>query len=86
MEFKSTQNESRSRKYTSLVCVQCREKHRRCDGQQPCLRCKNWNLVCTFTKTKPRGGNHRTPKITEKIVLEPQPISKCYKKKSIFCN
>jgi hypothetical protein len=45
-----------SRKYVSLACKNCRDKHRRCDGKIPCTRCFNLKLECQYVHAKTRGG------------------------------
>jgi Zn(2)-Cys(6) binuclear cluster domain-containing protein/transcription factor-like protein len=44
------------RQRSSLACVQCRNRHSRCDGAAPvCSRCLGLNIQCVYLKSR-RGG------------------------------
>ncbi|RTE70390.1 hypothetical protein BHE90_015215 [Fusarium euwallaceae] len=44
---------SRAKHRASLACVQCRQKHIRCDGALPaCLRCKDEQKTCVYTESR----------------------------------
>ncbi|KAF4953394.1 hypothetical protein FGADI_6031 [Fusarium gaditjirri] len=52
---------SRPQKRVSLACLPCRSKHIRCDGLEPCTRCKEEGKLCGYPE--PRRGI-RNPKKT----------------------
>jgi hypothetical protein len=79
MESNSTDSDNQ-RKYISLACNSCRDKHRRCDGQKPCNRCKCWKLECTYSRTRPRGGYRGKPKKKTEII----PVEKPKPSKRLF--
>ena len=56
MTSRSMDNNASQRTYTSLACCNCRDQHRKCDGQYPCNRCRGRQLECFYSITKPRGG------------------------------
>jgi hypothetical protein len=40
----------------SLACSNCRKKHVKCDGKQPCTRCKVNNQECSFEQSEKKRG------------------------------
>ncbi|KAF6513230.1 hypothetical protein HZS61_007488 [Fusarium oxysporum f. sp. conglutinans] len=43
------------RKRVRKACERCRMKKTKCDGEFPCMRCKNDNLICTAAARKKTG-------------------------------
>ncbi|KAI8981687.1 hypothetical protein BDF20DRAFT_818191, partial [Mycotypha africana] len=40
----------------SRACDECRKRKVKCDGAQPCGRCKKSNTECVFAKLPPKKG------------------------------
>eukprot|EP00026_Physarum_polycephalum_P002731 Phypoly_transcript_02739.p1 GENE.Phypoly_transcript_02739~~Phypoly_transcript_02739.p1 ORF type:complete len:656 (+),score=105.69 Phypoly_transcript_02739:195-1970(+) len=44
----------------SAACLLCRNRKRKCDGQDPCSYCVSKNWACTYTQQKKRGPQKKS--------------------------
>jgi len=59
MSSLTTQN--KRRKYSTRACVFCRNRHKKCDGGQPCVACDQRKQECVYPEQqKKRGPKPRT--------------------------
>lgn len=68
-----------------LACLECRDRHLKCDGLRPvCSRCTASNVVCHFTPSRRgrkravrqvKGGAHRAPSFSHGDQVEPSNIT-----------
>lgn len=56
MSPKPRRNVKSSRGIPVLACTECRRRKTRCDGEQPCQRCKDFakDAPCVYVASKPR--------------------------------
>lgn len=48
----SSKPESRERATVPSACVQCRSKHLKCDGLNPCTRCSSNSFECVYVRSR----------------------------------
>lgn len=69
----SPQSASRQFPRVTLACVQCRERHIKCDATLPyCSRCQSEGKQCVYVKSR-RGGRRRATAAPQAIPLNPAP-------------
>lgn len=61
------ESEEFNRKYVSEACIECKKKHTKCDGNNPCSRCVNKQLTCTFPVNSEKKRRGPTPGRVQRI-------------------
>jgi len=57
--------QQKRRKYSTRACVFCRNRHKKCDGGQPCMACDQRKQECLYPEQqKKRGPKPRSSKTT----------------------
>jgi len=58
-------SQQKRRKYSTRACLFCRNRHKKCDGGQPCVACDQRKQECVYPEQqKKRGPKPRSSKIT----------------------
>jgi len=61
MSSPSPSTQTKRRKYSTRACVFCRNRHKKCDGGQPCVACDQRKQECVYPEQqKKRGPKPRT--------------------------
>lgn len=60
--------DSSKRKRSRLACKPCRERKRKCDGNEPCITCTDWGYDCFYEARDTRG---RTPRGPGSVLVPP---------------
>lgn len=51
--------DSSKRKRSRLACKPCRDRKRKCDGNEPCITCTDWGYVCYYEARDARRRSSR---------------------------
>ncbi|TPX12746.1 uncharacterized protein E0L32_000923 [Thyridium curvatum] len=58
---------STKRKRSRLACKPCRERKRKCDGQDPCVTCTEWGYDCHYETPKRRRASFHAGSLTSPV-------------------
>jgi hypothetical protein len=71
----ATKEELLKRIPVSRACVNCHRTHEKCDGSQPCERCKRRGKICEYKEAGPRAAKvqKKNPPPTVSSAIQPAP-------------
>lgn len=71
---RNAMSEVQRRKRAKIACEPCRERKKKCDGNQPCATCRRFDYACYFelTNRKSKRINHVPSPVTPSLAVNPE--------------